>query len=247
MSERRTDKAQYELIATQLAQAYADRDDRSFAEAVNQLREVADKLSEKQWAHLSTRIRSALEGVREDPSLARLVGQDVRDARLRLDHVIQLTADAAHRTLALIESSVPLLERTESGAQALLKERLQRASLSDRKEPGESLDIEVEPFLRAVCADLRDVRRNLGEVLMAQSYQDLSGQLIRRVIEVVVDIETELGQLERGARSSAWDSKQSVRAQDTARGCGPAVPGIEDAVNAQLDVDQLLSMSRHGD
>ena len=61
---------------------------------------------------LDARLRAALDQFRLDPRLLRLAGKEIPDARTRLDHVLKLTDDAAHRTLDLVESSTPLVART---------------------------------------------------------------------------------------------------------------------------------------
>jgi chemotaxis protein CheZ len=76
---------------------------------------------------------------------------------------------------------------------------------------------------------------------MAQGFQDITGQIIKRVIELVHDLETSMVELIRVAGSKGTESKM-VNEPDLP---GPIVPGIDDkkggiATN-QDDVDDLLS------
>lgn len=233
-------------IAKALCDSYKARDDASFERAVAELDELTLRAAENNWAELGTRIRTALEPLREDPRLGSLVGQDMRDARSRLDYVIQLTSDAAHKTLELIEKSVPMLERTVGGAADLLAANDERAVCDACAQTLEGRRLRVEGFLRTAIQDLREVRRNLGEVLIAQGYQDLSGQLIRRVIEVVVELESDLDHFLQGGPRARRSEAQGPRRADNARGSGPAVPGVSEGVSAQVDVDELLLMGRSG-
>jgi chemotaxis protein CheZ len=85
------------------------------------------------------------------------------------------------------------------------------------------------------------VRGNLSEVLLAQGYQDLSGQIIRGVMKLVSELEVALADLIRLSKSGMEVSNAAK--EEPARGFGPAVPGIDNgpAVSGQQDVDALLS------
>jgi chemotaxis protein CheZ len=80
---------------------------------------------------------------------------------------------------------------------------------------------------------------------MAQSFQDLTGQIIKRVITLVDDVEASLVNLvklssSQIAESSSDDSKQK---SDKSKLEGPQIPGKETdgAVSGQDEVDDLLS------
>jgi chemotaxis protein CheZ len=96
----------------------------------------------------------------------------------------------------------------------------------------------VEAYLSNARRDGDVVRANLDEVLMAQSYQDLSGQIIRTVIKLVVELERTLAHFSELAGETPSVKKQ----ENTSHGFGPAVPGVTtDAVGEQEDVDALLA------
>ena len=85
---------------------------------------------------------------------------------------------------------------------------------------------------------------------MAQDYQDLTGQIIRRVITLVQDVENSLVELVRitgqrmqpSAVAEVSAEKEKEKEKDI-EACGPAVPGVDkgDIVSSQDDVDDLLS------
>ncbi len=77
----------------------------------------------------------------------------------------------------------------------------------------------------------------LNEVLMAQSYQDISGQILKRVIGLVEEVETALVNLLRVTHQGVHKVEEQASVD------GPVVPGIEDAsrANGQDEVDALLS------
>ncbi len=236
----------WDATAQALADAYERRDDADFGRALERLGELAGGAPDRKWVELGTRIESALQPLRVDPQLAKLAGRDVPDARLRLDHVLTLTSEAAHRTLDLIEKSAPMLESMSAQAAALLAQSEEEPLCGECAGQWQAGRARTSVFVRALGTDALAVRENLGEMLMAQSYQDLSGQLIRRVIDVVMQLQSELAQVACGAPLGVCGGAAGGVGTDVVRGEGPAVPGISAALNAQLDVDELLSATVPG-
>ena len=186
-------------------------------------------------------LQSALQRFRVDSRLVDLAEKDVPDARLRLDHVLRLTDEAAHRTLDLVEQSCPIAERTAQAANDLQEPwkrfRERKIAVEDFHRMVRTMD----GFLQAASGDMDKVRENLSAVLLAQGYQDLSGQIIRGVMKLVTELEVALVDLVRLSHSGARTARQV--SDETRRGFGPPIPGIKTsaAVNGQQDVDALLS------
>ena len=190
-------------------------------------------------------LQGALERFRLDSRLIDMAEKEVPDARQRLDHVLKLTDEAAHTTLDLVERSGPLAERTSAHAGELLDLwktfRARQISVADFA----SMVIRMDLFLEVARTDTDQIRRNLAEVLMAQGYQDLTGQIIRGVMKLVLELETALVELVRLSSTSRPEEARQ-RASDSyegSRGHGPAVPGVNNGVvvSGQVDVDALLS------
>ena len=78
---------------------------------------------------------------------------------------------------------------------------------------------------------------------MAQSSQDLSGQIIRGVITLVGEVERTLAHFAALAGGPPVKvTGAPVEATTSAQGFGPAVPGLtRNAVDEQGDVDALLA------
>jgi chemotaxis protein CheZ len=184
-------------------------------------------------------LQSALQRFRVDSRLVDLAEKDVPDARLRLDHVLKLTDEAAHRTLDLVEKSGPLAERAARSAGELVgtwqEFRDRKIAVADFHR----MVREMDTFLQATRTDMNRVRENLSEVLLAQGYQDLTGQIIRGVMKLVSELEVALVDLVRLSRSRG----SRPVSEETRRGFGPPIPGIDSglSVSGQQDVDALLS------
>jgi chemotaxis protein CheZ len=192
---------------------------------------------------LNASLQRTLDEFRSTFHRASVSGKEMPDARLRLDHVLKLTEEAAHRTLDLVERSGPLADRLATDAAALV-EPIRVARAACQGSAVEDLLSRVEVFLAGVERDGEAVRANLDEVLMAQSYQDLSGQIIRTVIKLVVELERTLAHFSRLAGERPVDESGPVAKQASdGHGYGPVVPGTSaDAIGEQEDVDALLAM-----
>jgi chemotaxis protein CheZ len=186
-------------------------------------------------------LQSALQRFRVDSRLVDLAEKDVPNAKLRLDHVLHLTDEAAHRTLDLVEQSGPLAERTARSANDLIAiwQRFRERKIA--VEEFQRMVSDMDAFLHAASTDMNKVRGNLSQVLVAQGYQDLSGQIIRGVMMLVTELEIALADLVRLAQTGPRGARRV--SDETRRGFGPPIPGIDAgrAVSGQQDVDALLS------
>jgi chemotaxis protein CheZ len=192
---------------------------------------------------LTTNLQKSLDRFRVDSRLADIAEKDMPDARARLQHVLKMTDEAAHKTMDLVEKSGPPAARTSKAAAILAgmwaNFRARKITTQDFRALLEQMDA----FLPAVQTDAEIVRRNLSEVLMAQGYQDLTGQIIRGVMQLVQELETALVDLTR-LSAQAGDNVSSLEPRPSAsQGFGPVVPGVTKGVVAsgQNDVDDLLS------
>ena len=142
--------------------------------------------------------QSALARFSAEARLDALAGHEVPDARKRLTHVVKLTDEAAHRTMDLVDTlrsagrrGGARLRAAARGLGFVRRSRLAIASLWPER---------AAMFLERTRADSEALRANLSELLMAQGYQDITGQIIRSVISLVDELEQVLGKLVRDCR-----------------------------------------------
>ena len=249
MSQADTLDGQFRSHVADLAGALDANDETAFRAAFERLREKLNVEFNPELKRLAADAQSALRRFRERARLEVLADQEVPDARKRLAHVVKLTEDAAHRTLDLVEQSSPLVDRTALEAAQLLEEwglhgsRQLAVSSMWPERANESLE-------RAV-RDAERVRRFLSQMLLAQGYQDLSGQIIQAVIRLVIELETVLGQLVSLAQGEdtrrmpvlKLDQTQPMPAEGGSQGAGPHVPGVgtSQIVSDQDDIDALIA------
>lgn len=234
--------ARYGAHVAALQGALEAGDDAAFHRAFEQLREGMSVEFMPELRRITASAQEALRRFREETRLDDLAVNEVPDARKRLAHVVQLTDEAAHRTLDLVEQSGPIVARAARDASELLEAW---SAYPHRDRVGDSLWPErAHSYLERAVKETEQVRNNLNEMLMAQGYQDLTGQIIRGVISLVGELETMLGQLVR--LSNGDETVRALRVlpstPDLSRGVGPSVPGVQGApaVSDQDDIDALL-------
>lgn len=226
---------QYAAWVKAMARALDDGDGAGFQAALTAFDQSRNTEVTQRVRRIATDLQGALERFRIDSKLIDMAQNQVPDARHRLAHVLRLTADAAHRTMDLVERCCPLADQLAEQAERLILAHDAEGSVAQ-------LMPHMLAFLKQAGTSMAAVRSNLSEVLLTQGYQDLSGQIIRGVMTLVDELEEALGELVRIA-GPVGDAGSRCGEASTARGCGPTVPGIDHAhaVNGQQDVDALLS------
>lgn len=193
---------------------------------------------------LTRDLHEALNSFQFDSRIADLAAQDIPDAKERLAYVITMTEQAANRTMDAIERTIPLVDTMQNGVGKLLPgwQRLIRKEL----QPGEFRDMckLMDMFLRQSNENTTQMHSLMTEVLMAQDYQDLTGQIIRRVIQLVQDVEQSLVRIIR--MFGAMGEYQQAIERGFVPPKEPEGPVIDhakrdDVVTGQDDVDDLLS------
>jgi chemotaxis protein CheZ len=177
-----------------------------------------------------------------------IAANEFPDARERLNYVIQLTEESANTTLTVVEESIPIVQESGESATELLN-RWQ--SLCKRELPFDEfkpLSDDIQAFLRKTQETSDGLQSELTKVLMAQGYQDLTGQLIKKVITLVDDVEERLIDLVAVAGGLAEQNgdqpstKTSKMKESRERGEGPALPSqTEGRAHSQDEVDDVLA------
>jgi chemotaxis protein CheZ len=229
--------AQYGPLVEELSAAFASGDQARARDALDAIVQFRESSLFSELSKLTVDMQDALENFRQ----SNLASKGIPDARQRLDHVLKLTDQAAHRTMDLIEQSAPIAERATRAATDLIELwRRHRAQVPGAPDLRAVVQ-RTEEFLVAAQFDADTVRRNLNDVLMTQGYQDLTGQIIRGVMQLVGSLEAALSEL---MRLSNTNRKSGDAAHEhVTKATGPAVPGVDkgNVVNGQGDVDSMLS------
>ncbi|MDX1518746.1 MAG: protein phosphatase CheZ [Gammaproteobacteria bacterium] len=227
-------------LAKSLVMHLENGDEEHFKQAVNKLYTEEEDSLFQEIGKLTRQLHDALETFRHDERIGNLAEKDMPDARQRLKYVIEKTDKAAHRTLGAVEAALPLSEnlKAEAGAMSGEWERFKRREMS--AEDFRELSKRLEGFLSMVNSCSMDIHEHLEEILLSQDYQDITGQIIFRVINIVDEVEHELVSMIR----NCGDSKTgNVQSGPDIKSEGPQINPDKrpDVVSSQDEVDDLLS------
>jgi chemotaxis protein CheZ len=178
--------------------------------------------------------------------------KNMPDVKNRLSYVMQLTEEAANKTMDGIEATIPISNSLAKEAKSLLDEwgRLGRREM--KAEEFRALYKAMMYFLESVQLSATKIYSQLEEVLVAQNYQDLSGQAIKKVILVVSDLEARLVKLialaseaghviDLGPLNLVQNAQSETVLQETLEAQLEAENEARKSVSGQDEVDDLLS------
>ena len=191
---------------------------------------------------MTRQIHDALESFRQDSRIDSLAEEEIPNARERLSYVIEMTQKSADRTLNAVEETMPMADKISERAGDLSKTWKQFRRRELTVDQFRELSGSIESFLVDIESDSTTMKNNLNDVLMAQDFQDLTGQIITRVITLVEEIEGNLVELIRITGDKLAPPKVEEKTKDIGAE-GPQIPGVgsSDVVKSQDDVDDLLS------
>ena len=210
-------------------------------EIIDELTSIRETELYQDMGKLTRELHDAISNFGMDDRIATMAEQSIPDARERLNYVISKTDEAANKTLEAVEESIPICDDLNKEALILHAtwQRFTNRELSADEFRQLSKDIN-DFFLRAYS--LEKVKNHLTDVLLAQEYQDLTGQIIKKVITLVGEVERNLINLIKLTGNDVIEKTEGKK-EDATSLDGPPVPGLahKDTVSGQDEVDDLLS------
>ncbi len=192
---------------------------------------------------LTRELHDALTSFKLDSRLVGLAEQEIPDAREQLNYVISMAEQAANKVLTAVEDSLPVSEDIQQRSSRLQKQwgrfRNRQLSVDEFRELSRDLDA----FFRQVKESSKALQKNLSDVLMAQDFQDLTGQMIRKVITLVKYVEDNLVHLIRISSKGAQSEPEDLKKKGDMQPQGSQAQGVDQGkvIHGQDDVDELLS------
>ncbi|MFQ3250095.1 MAG: chemotaxis protein CheZ [Glaciecola sp.] len=245
-----TDRDLVSLEEAKQLVAYLENGDRKQANALVDtitMREAGELFTEV--GILTRQLHDSLSVFEADDRISTLTQDEIPDAQTRLNYVIDETEKAANITMDAVEKSMPLTEGLNKRLLDIMPEW--QKLMSRQMELGEFKQLcnELDQFLIDATQDTSTLSSMLSEILLAQGYQDLTGQVLRRVIEIVKDVEDNLVAMltafaDVDRKEDFKDNSQpSKKKTDTIKAEGPIIDAEtrDDVVSGQDDVDDLLS------
>lgn len=195
-----------------------------------------------QVGKLTRELHESLNSFNVDSRLIDLAENDMPNTRDRLNYVITTTEEAAHKTLGFIDQTLPLANSLKQTAEKI-DESWHRFRMREMNaEEFRALTKEIEAYLPIVKQHSDQIHSNLTEIMMAQGYQDLTGQIIRQVITLVEEVENNLVRLVK-VSGKHFEHKKDDKIVDPIKAEGPQINAKNNpnVVNNQDEVDDLLS------
>lgn len=186
--------------------------------------------------HMTRLLHDTLRELGYDKALQE-AAHAIPDATSRLLYVGQMTEQAASRVLNATDIAKPIQDgmHDRSGVLAGKWDKLYANQLS--VDEFKLLAGETRAFLHDVPQQAEATNAQLMEIMMAQDFQDLTGQVIRKVVDIVEGFETQLLQ-------ALIEALPAERKAEVPAGLmnGPVVnaEGRVDIVSSQAQVDELL-------
>ena|SRR5690554_6909889 len=194
---------------------------------------------------LTRMLRQSMHELGLDREIER-AAEAIPDARDRLSYVAAMTEQAAERALNATDRAQPLQDALRKDASALSHRWEEWFAQPKELDEAKVLVHDTRAFLDDVPNKAEATHKELLEIMMAQDFQDLTGQVIKKMMDVIREIELQLVQVlidtapeaRRNAREARGDRREES-ANDLLN--GPQVkPEADDVVASQDQVDSLL-------
>ncbi|MDP2831816.1 MAG: protein phosphatase CheZ [Pseudomonadota bacterium] len=165
------------------------------------------------------------------------IAQDMPNNRDRLNYIAAMTAQAAERTLNAAEAAQPLQEKLGAGARDLSAKWDRMFEKKLGVDEFKALVHDTRAYLKEAPVQCDATNAQLMEIILAQDFQDLTGQVIKRILEAAQNLENQL--LSLLIETTPEGMRQSV---DPGLLNGPVInaSGRSDVVSSQEQVDDLL-------
>lgn len=161
------------------------------------------------------------------------------DAQDRLEYVATLTEQAANKVLNTLDEGMPAQDKLSKQAQDMETRWNDLFSGKLGLDEFKALAGDSRQFAQAVSVATEAEKARLLDIMMAQDFQDITGQLIKKVVTITKTVENELAQLLRD------NAPPETRAKLAEKEAAPAPlmqgPSVPDVALDQDNVDDLLA------
>ena len=191
----------------------------------------------KQVGQMARQLHNTLGALGYDKLIEKTV-EALPDAKDRLAYIANLTEQAACKVLNATDIANPLQEELEAGASLLAKKWDALYANQMGVDDFKLLAAETRAFLKnAVPQRTAATKEQLMEIMMAQDFQDLTGQVIKKVVALAQDLESQL-------MNVLIETMPGVKRTESVNTLlnGPVInaEGRADVVGSQQQVDDLL-------
>ena len=200
-----------------------------------------DQSDKPMYERLGGIVRMLHDSLRQlgyDRSLSDVASQ-ITDAQGRLEYVATLTEQAANKVLNAVDNGMPEQDVLAKKAKDMDERWTDLFAGKLSIEEFKALAGDSRQFAATVAEASEAEKARLLDIMMAQDFQDITGQLIKKIVAITSTAERELAQLLRDNAPAEVKAAMAAEQQKPAELMqGPSTPG---AAMAQDDVDSLLA------
>ena len=237
-------------LAEDLLRKIDDGDLGKVVEVVNSINDVRDRTLYEEIGKLTRGLHEAIKNLKAGDELSEQTG--MVQASDKLSYVMEMTDKAANKTMDLVEEGMPLNSEIQGGAEELHEEWQKFLRKELAPDDFRILSKKIDKYLLKTQMSSKKISSNLSDILMAQDFQDLTGQVINRVTKLVTEVESRLvdlvamaGEVDRITGTTHTEPNSNDIPQEGSKNVTPEGPqtdtSLDGVVSGQDDVDDLLS------
>lgn len=224
-----------------LSEALKSGDDESANQLIAELTTLRESSLFQELGKLTREIHESLNAFSHDDRVVELTQEDLPDAQERLSYIITKTNEAAHKTMEGAEAAMEVVDLFNEQADSIKQRWSQFRTRELSKSDFLVLSDDLDHFLNSIDAESSKVKAQMTDIMMAQDYQDLTGQMIKQVITMVQEVEEKLVRLV--SISGAKLANNNEKHRDESKAHGPQLPTADktEVATNQDEVDDLLA------
>ena len=187
--------------------------------------------------HLARQLHDSLRGLGVDKLLEDTAQNAIPDARQRLEYIARMTEQAASKVLNAADIAKPVQDELIARSEAMSKRWDKMFANQLSVDEFKMLAADTRTYFAEAPPKLKITNDQLMEIMLAQDFQDLTGQVIKKIVDVVQNMETQLLAL----LIEAMPEQRKAEAPEGLLN-GPVITaaGRSDVVTSQVQVDDLL-------
>ncbi len=232
---------EYVQRLNELGEALKQGDDEEANRLIGELTTLRESALFLELGKLTREIHESINSFTDDERVVELAQEEIPDAKERLNFIITKTEEAAHKTMSAAERAMDVVDNFVLQANDIQQRWTQFRNREMSKSDFLALSEDMDRFFSTINEESNKVKSEMTDIMMAQDYQDLTGQMIKQVITMVQEVEDKLVRLV--AISGANLAPKVKAKKDGSVAHGPQLPTADKAEVAtnQGDVDDLLA------
>lgn len=233
------------ISLTQAKQLVAHLEQGSVTSANEMLEDISRQMQLEifdEVGKLTRQLHNSVVDFSLDEVFSSLVSSSLPDAKDRLLYVVDMTAQAATKTMDAVDDCIPLAQKHRVKVTEILPSWQRLKDCKIKFEEFLLLREKLDSYFSESVTDAELLHTKLNDILMAQDYQDLTGQVLYKITDLVKEVEENLISLLK-----VFGQHQEEIVVERINNCteadGPVVPAAKqhDVVSGQDEVDDLLS------